>query len=397
MKREEFYIAAAPIFATYLGVTSGNEALKYTSFNTAELDQEESRRLFVASLLPSPSSRLIEDREEVVRLFGYALAQEEAGVDRNVLVHTFLDSMKTLAVSKTQARVEMYESIYSALGALFLTPLFLLFLWAVGVFVVEPWVLYALLFTIVTAVGAVAIIVAPRDLDFWKTYGISIPIGLSAAVVLATTAAPAAFLGVGAATYLWLWAKGRLWWFSIRGEVAPLLRSVAAMLREGAPPDLIMARLSDKFYIASKLAYGYLIPSRYFVLAKSMYKAITEAGGAAAIKAVEYIQSVVDIETASVRKMVKLAAAYFALYLTAVFILAVAASTAVKSLAEAEAVVAFFTPPPYEEVRHVVATSLSLIAASFIAVFLTPLGVHKSATLGGAVGLAIHLALLWIL
>lgn len=160
MKREEFYIAAAPIFATYLGVTSGNEALKYTSFNTAELDQEESRRLFVASLLPSPSSRLIEDRRGSAA-FGYALAQEEAGVDRNVLVHTFLDSMKTLAVSKTQARVEMYESIYSALGALFLTPLFLLFLWAVGVFVVEPWVLYALLFTIVTAVGAVAIIVAP--------------------------------------------------------------------------------------------------------------------------------------------------------------------------------------------------------------------------------------------
>jgi hypothetical protein len=120
MRREDFYIsAAAPIFATYIGVTSGNEALKHASFNTAELDEVESRRLFVASLMPTPSTQFIEDREEAARQFGYALAQEEAGVERQILVHSFLESMKAVAVAKTEAKARLYESVASSLGLYF--------------------------------------------------------------------------------------------------------------------------------------------------------------------------------------------------------------------------------------------------------------------------------------
>ena len=66
MRREDFYISTAPIFATYIGVTSGNEALKHASFNTAELDEAESRRLFVASLMPTPSPRRLKPRQRAL-------------------------------------------------------------------------------------------------------------------------------------------------------------------------------------------------------------------------------------------------------------------------------------------------------------------------------------------
>jgi len=397
MRREDFYISTAPIFATYLGVTSGNEALKYASFNTAELDEAESRRLFVASLMPTPSSQFIEDREEAARQFGYALAQEEAGVDRQILVHSFLESVKSIAVAKTEAKARLYESVTSSLGAIFLLPLFLMFLWAIGIFDVDPALLLALIFGITAAMAAVALIASPIDLNMWRTYGWSIPLGLAAAAAVGIFNAPAAFAVFGAVTYLWLYFKDRLWWFGIRREVPPMLRSVAAMLKEGAPPELILGRLIGRYRVAAKIAYGYFIPSRYFALAKAMYRAIVEAGGAAAVKAVEYIQSVIDMESSSVKRMTRQAAAFFALFIAAVVVVAFAISSASKQLSSSVSYMPLLSPPPYDEIRTILTTAMSLIAASYVAIFMAPEGIHKSALLGGAVGLALQQALSLVL
>jgi hypothetical protein len=54
-------------------------------------------------------------------------------------------------------------------------------------------------------------------------------------------------------------------------------------------------------------------------------------------------------------------------------------------------------PPPYEEVRAVIATAMSLIAASYITIFMAPEGIHKSALIGGAAGAALQQALLSLL
>jgi hypothetical protein len=398
MKREDFYISVAPIFATYIGVTSGNEALKHTSFNTAELDEVESRRLFVASLMPTPSTQFIEDRDEAARQFGYALAQEETGVDRQILVHSFLESMKAVAVARVESKAKLYESINSSLGSLFLLPLFLLFLWAVGVFDADPAILLVLVFGMTAAMAAAALAASPFDVSLWRTYEWSIPLGIAAAALVGLFNAPLAFLAFGAVTYLWLYLKDRLWWFGIRREVPPMLRSVAAMLKEGAPPDVILGRLIGRYRVAAKIAYGYFIPSRYFVLAKAMYRAIVEAGGAAAVKAVEYIQTIIDIESSTIKKMARQAAAYFAIFITAVIIVAFAVSSAAKQLSSVEmGYMPLFTPPPYEEVRAILSAAMSLIAASYITVFMAPEGIHKSALLGGAAGAALQQVLLALL
>ncbi len=398
MRREDFYISTAPIFATYIGVTSGNEALKHTSFNTAELDEKESRRLFVASLMPTPSTQFMEDREEAARQFGYALAQEEAGVDRQIVVHSFLESMKAVAVAKVEAKARLYESITSSLGSLFLLPLFLLFLWAIGIFDIDPILLLGMVFGMTAAMAAVALAASPFDVNLWKTYEWSIPLGAAAAAVTGLLHPPAAFIAFGAVAYLWLYFKDRLWWFGIRREVPPMLRSAAAMLKEGAPPDVILGRLIGRYRVAAKIAYGYFIPSKYFVLAKAMYRAVVEAGGAAAVKAVEYIQSIINIETSAVKKMARQAAAYFAMFTVAVLVVALAVSSAAKQLSSAElSYMPIFTPPPYEEVRAVLAMAMSLIAASYITVFMAPEGIHKSALLGGAAGAALQQALLSLL
>ncbi len=398
MKKEDFYISAAPIFATYIGVTSGNEALKHTSFNTAELDEVESRRLFVASLMPTPSTQFIEDREETARQFGYALAQEEAGVERQILVHSFLESMKAVAVAKTEAKARLYESINSSLGSLFLLPLFFMFLWAVGVFDVDPVLLLGMVFGMTAALAAVALMSSPMDVNLLRTYEWSIPLGLAAAAVAGLFNAPVAFAAFGAVAYLWLYLKDRLWWFGIRREVPPMLRSAAAMLKEGAPPDLIIGRLIGRYRVAAKIAYGYFIPSKYFVLAKAMYRAVVEAGGAAAVKAVEYIQSIIDIEMSTIRKMARQAAAYFALFIAAVVVVAFAVSSAAKQLSSVElGYMPLLNPPPYEEVRAVLSMAMALIAASYITIFMAPEGIHKSALLGGAAGVALQQALLTLL
>jgi len=398
MRREDFYISTAPIFATYIGVTSGNEALKHTSFNTAELDETESRRLFVASLMPTPSTQFIEDKDETARQFGFALAQEEAGVERQVLVHSFLESMKAVAVAKTETKARMYESINSSLGSLFLLPLFLLFLWAIGIFDVDPTLLLGIVFGMTGGLAAVALMSSPMDVNLLRTYEWSIPLGIAAGAVAGLFYPPAAFIAFGAVAYLWLYFKDRLWWFGIRREVPPMLRSTAAMLKEGAPPDLIIGRLIGRYRVAAKIAYGYFIPSKYFVLAKAMYRAIVEAGGIAAVKAVEYIQTIIDIESSTIKKMVRQAAAYFTLFIVAVVIVAFAISSAAKQLSSAElGYMPLLAPPPYEEVKTILATAMSLIAASYITIFMAPEGIHKSALLGGIAGVALQQVLLALL
>jgi uncharacterized membrane protein len=125
-----------------------------------------------------------------------------------------------------------------------------------------------------------------------------------------------------------------------------------------------------------------------------MHRAIVEAGGAAAVKAVEYIQTVIDIESSAIKKMARQAAAYFALFIAAVIVLAFAVSSAAKQLSSAElSYMPLLTPPPYEEVKIILTTAMSLIAASYVTVFMVPEGIHKSALLGGIVGVALQQAL----
>jgi hypothetical protein len=119
-----------------------------------------------------------------------------------------------------------------------------------------------------------------------------------------------------------------------------------------------------------------------------------EAGGTAAVKAVEYIQTIVDIETSAIRKMARQAAAYFALFTAAVVVVAFAVSSAAKQLSSAElSYMPLLSPPPYEEVRAILATAMALIAASYVTIFMAPEGIHKSALLGGAAGVALQQAL----
>jgi hypothetical protein len=281
---------------------------------------------------------------------------------------------------------------------LFLLPLFLLFLWAIGIFDADPTLLLGIVFGMTAAMAALALFASPMDVNILRTYEWSIPLGLAAAALVGLLHPPAAFIAFGAVTYLWLYFKDRVWWFGIRREVPPMLRSAAAMLKEGAPPDLIIGRLIGRYRVAAKIAYGYFIPSKYFVLAKAMYRAIVEAGGAAAVKAVEYIQTIIDIETSTIKKMVRQAAAYFTLFTVAVVVVAFAISSAAKQLSSAElGYMPLLSPPPYEEVRAIIATAMSLIAASYITIFMAPEGIHKSALLGGIAGVALQQVLLSLL
>jgi hypothetical protein len=119
---------------------------------------------------------------------------------------------------------------------------------------------------------------------------------------------------------------------------------------------------------------------------------------AAAVKAVEYIQSIIDIESSTIKKMARQAAAYFALFITAVIVLAFAISSAVKQLSSAElGYMPLLAPPPYEEVRAVLSMAMALIAASYVTVFMAPEGIHKSALLGGIAGVALQQALMALL
>ncbi|MFN3803528.1 MAG: hypothetical protein ACK4SY_00520 [Pyrobaculum sp.] len=396
MGREDFYLYTAPIFAIYLGAISGNDALRLCALNVAELDEREARRLFVASLTPAPSSHFLEDKSEAARLFGFALAQEESGVDRQVVVHSFLESVRSLALAKTEARARVYESISSSLGALFILPLFFLFLWALGVVAIDGISLAAVVLSIAAAMGLYAIYVTPKDVSLAKAYSWAFPAAISTGLLAAYIATPPLFfLAAGFLLYGWLVATSRLWWFKIRGEIAPMLRSAAALLKEGAPPDVITGRLSDRFKIAQKIAYGYFVPSKYFILARGMYRAITEAGGSTAIRAVEHIQTLIDLETQTVKKMLKLAGAYFALFTFAVLVLAYSISTAVKTLGgiDVGGYIPFLSPPPLEEVRQMLSITMATIIALYATVFLAPLGLHNSLTLGGAAGLLANLAL----
>ncbi len=388
---EDFYIATAPIFATYLGAMSGSEALKYCSLNAAELNEREARRLFMASLTPNPSKYFLEEKSEAARLFGLALAQEEAGVDKYVLVSSFLDSARAIAIAKTEARIKTYESIISSMGALFVLPLFFLFLWAIGILTVDYLWLLAAVLTPVTAIGLYGMWITPWDINPLRAYGRGLLLGLPVAVLFSLISPPLFFLALGGVLYLWLFAKGRLWWFKIREEVPPLLRAAAAMLREGAPPDVLIGQLSAKFKVAGKIAYGYFMPSRYFTLARSMYRAITEAGGATALKAVEYVQTLTDLETQVLKKMSKLAAVYISLFTIAVLVVAYSIATAVEVLhaAEVSGYMPFFTPPPESEVKWVVSTTMALVTGLYISTFMAPLGLHKSLTLGGVVALLV--------
>jgi hypothetical protein len=86
------------------------------------------------------------------------------------------------------------------------------------------------------------------------------------------------------------------------------------------------------------------------------------------------------------------------LFTVAVVVVAFAISSAAKQLSSAElGYMPLLSPPPYEEVRAVLSMAMSLIAASYITIFMAPEGIHKSALLGGAAGAALQQVLLSLL
>jgi hypothetical protein len=96
--------------------------------------------------------------------------------------------------------------------------------------------------------------------------------------------------------------------------------------------------------------------------------------------------------------MTRQAAAYFTLFIVAVVVVAFAISSAAKELSSAElGYIPLLSPPPYEEVRAILSMAMSLIAASYITIFMAPEGIHKSALLGGIAGAALQQVLLALL
>ena len=110
MNREEFYIYIAPVFATYLSHMSSTEALRRTAAEVEDLDRRYSRELLMASLTPNPASVLSSDRLAVVRQYGFAVSQEEAGVPRGVLVHLTITA-DNISIPLALAAVRMLDAL----------------------------------------------------------------------------------------------------------------------------------------------------------------------------------------------------------------------------------------------------------------------------------------------
>ncbi|MFP3267201.1 MAG: secretion system protein, partial [Thermoproteus sp.] len=180
MNREEFYIYIAPVFATYLSHMSSTEALRRTAAEVEDLDRRHSRELLMASLTPNPASVLSSDRLAVVRQYGFAVSQEEAGVPRGVLVQSFLQSVKSIALGRVEATMQHFVGLFSSMSSLMFAPLLLLFLYAYGLLPLDLLSLLGIAGVFSSMTGFFIYRSTPRDLSPIRTYGRSILLAAAA-------------------------------------------------------------------------------------------------------------------------------------------------------------------------------------------------------------------------
>jgi len=407
MKREDAYILAAPVFATYLSQASAPEALRYTSQAFSEVDEKIAREMFIAGLMPNPGSRLAEDRLPIVRQFGYAASQEEAGTPKDVLVATFLQSVYAVAVGKVQAAMERFNGIYSGTLAIMTLPLFLLFVYALGVMDISV----EMLLLLIGGLGALSLtsmyLVMPRDFSAFDIYGVAFAAALVAgtiAVLIAWTNGLPLSLGLivaGAILTIWLKATGRMFWYRIAYEVPAMLRDFASRVMQGMPTDLAFRESASTYKTARYVIYNYDIPSTMFKVAKAMYRAITWAGPN--LQAINFLQSYLDENTKVIKKVSDMTLAFVAMYLGALFVILYALAVLSGTLQEVatSAVTTIISPKLPEELQHATAQIFSVMTGIFIfAAFITR-GAWLGLTLGGITGSVIyyvaqHLYQMWL-
>jgi len=398
MKREDAYILAAPVFATYLMQASAGEALRYTSQAFSEVDGRVAREMFVAGLTPNPGAKLAQDELAVVRQFGYAAAQEEAGTPKDVLVESFLRSVQALAVGKVQAAMERFEGLYSGVLAAMIMPLFLLFAYALGYMDLPPEAIIAA----IAGLGAAAVfgmyLSMPRDFSPVAMYGVSLPAAVMAGLIAAAAAwantlpLSAAMLAAGLILTAWVHATGRKFWYRIMYEVPAMLRDFASRIAQGMPPDLAFRETSTTYRTARYVAFNYDIPSTMFRVAKAMYRAVNWAGPH--LPAINFLQTYLDEIAKAVKKASGAALVFVGMYIgaSAVILYALATASGILFAVASEASIGFLFPKAPGEVQYVAAQVFGTMVAIFIFAAFLHKGAWLGLTAGGAAGVAMYYA-----
>lgn len=396
MNREEFYINIAPIFATYLQHLSSAEALRRTAATTSDIDEKHSRELLLASLTPNPAAVLSSDKLAVVRQYGFATSQEEGGVPKQVLVQSFLQSIKSIALGRLEASMQQFLGLFSSLSSLMFAPLLLLFLYAYGLLPIDMYSLLAMAGLFSLLVGLLIYRAMPKDLSPVKVYGPALPMALAAgslAVYISSLWGLPLTVGIlvsGAVLLAWLAYKKRIGWFKLPHEIPAMLRDFASRISQGVPADLTLREVSSTYKTAWMVAYFYEIPSLMFNLARAMFNAISWAGPS--LEAVDLIQTLLSERERGLKRVTSLTAIFIAVYLAASIILvySLAISTAALQLVPSTGQTVLSPLPPYE-VEYTTAQLLSLMVASFIAVVLLPSrGSWAGLLAGGAAGTSFY-------
>ncbi|MEZ0248687.1 MAG: secretion system protein [Thermoproteus sp.] len=402
MNREEFYLYVAPIFATYLAHASSAEALRRAAAAAEGLNRKFSRELLLASLMPNPASALSSDRLAVVRQYGFAISQEEAGVPKQVLVKSFLESTKAIALGRLEAAMQHFLGLFSSLSSLMFAPLLLLFLYAYGLLPIDLYTLLGVAGLFSALIGLLIYRAMPKDLSPVKTYGPSAPIAvasgglalylsLSFSLPLSLSA-----LASGLALTIWLFSTKRASWFRLAHEVPAMLRDFASRISQGVPADLALREVSTAYKTAWMVAYFYEVPSLMFSLAKAMFEAVSWAGPS--LEAVDYIQTILSERERGLRRVTALTVAFIAVYLAASTILVYSLSVSTNALQLVPSTgQALLYPLPPEEVEYATAQLLSVMAAGFVSVTLFPSrGLWIGLLLGGLMGLALFYSANWL-
>ncbi len=392
MNREEFYIYIAPIFATYLSHMSSVEALRRTAAEAESLDRKHSRELLLASLTPNPASLLSSDGLAVVRQYGFAVSQEEAGVPRQVLVQSFLQAMKSIALGRIEAAMQHFVGLFSSLSSLMFAPLLLLFLYAYGLLPLDLFSLLGVAGAFSSMIGLLIYRSMPKDLSPTRTYGRSIFLAAlagGAAIYLSIVWSLPISLGAvaaGAVLAIWLLATKRVGWFRLAAEIPAMLRDFASRISQGIPADLALREVSATYKVAWMIAYFYEIPSLMFSLARAMFNAVSWAGPS--LEAVDYVQTILSEKERGLKRVTALTAMFIAIYLAASVILVYSLAVSVTALQAVPSTgQSLIYPLPPDEVRYAAAQLLSAMVTSFVAVMLLPSkGMWAGLLAGGLAG-----------
>lgn len=403
MNREEFYIHIAPIFATYLQHLSSAEALRRAAIAAEDVDEEHAREMLLAGLTPDPAAALSSDRLSVVRQYGFAVSQEEAGVQKQVLVQSFLQSVKSIALGRLEASMQQFTGLFSSLSSLMFAPLLLLFLYAYGLLAIDLYALLGIAVLFSLLIGLLIYRVMPKDLSPVKVYGPAALAALAAGALVAYASLlsdlPLSLgaLAAGMVLLAWLIVKRRLGWFRLAHEIPAMLRDFASRISQGVPTDLALREVSSTYKTAWMVAYFYDIPSLMYKLAKAMLNAVSWAGPS--LEAIDFIQTLLGEKEKGLRRATSLATTFIAVYLSASIILvySLAVSTAALQLVPYTGQ-AVLSPLPPSEVERATAQLLSVMVAGFIAVMVFPTrGSWLGLLLGGAAGTSFYylVAFLW--